>query len=87
MLRLYGLRESVLRDPFEPIFSVLCGRRSGADAQFSYESRQIAVTNACLTSNGVQGVAGSNPAVPMSHTCYCTTYGDFGRRFRFRGPV
>ena len=32
---------------------------------FPYESRQIAVIVVPRTANGVQGVAGSNPAVPM----------------------
>jgi hypothetical protein len=46
------------------LFSVFWSEKSGTDARFSYESRQVAVNDICLTSNGVQGVAGSIPPSP-----------------------
>lgn len=51
-------------DPFAPTFPDILSYESGADARASYESRQIAVIGSPRAPNGVQGVAGSNPAIP-----------------------
>jgi len=40
-------------------------RESGADAQFPSETQHLVVVCSSPDANGVQGVAGSNPAVPM----------------------
>jgi hypothetical protein len=39
---------------------------AGTDARFPSENRQVAVIGESPEANGVQGVAGSNPAVPMT---------------------
>jgi hypothetical protein len=51
---------------FSPATSDTLGLKSGADTRFHRANRQIAVLWPHFNANGVQGVAGSNPEVPIS---------------------
>jgi hypothetical protein len=59
---------------------------SGTDARFPSENRQSVVVRESPEPNGVQGVAGSNPAVPIDVTekadthLECRPFGVFGVR-------